>query len=100
MQSFLVFFQIHNTSRKLGKEGDYYDTLWIIDSMRVSNNQVKCVVLAFQQQVPFQLSDEILGMFDPLVTERVNPDSPNVSASSMPNSDPVSAVLRNAAFAE
>ncbi|VDO40803.1 unnamed protein product, partial [Onchocerca flexuosa] len=46
------------------------------------------------------LSDEILGMFDPLVADRVIPDFSNVSASSLPNSDPVSAVLRNAAFAD
>ncbi|VBB35590.1 unnamed protein product, partial [Acanthocheilonema viteae] len=38
-------------------------------------------------------------MFDPLVAERVIPHSSNVSASSKSNSDPVSAVLRNAAFA-
>uniref|UniRef100_A0A915PE56 non-specific protein-tyrosine kinase n=1 Tax=Setaria digitata TaxID=48799 RepID=A0A915PE56_9BILA len=46
------------------------------------------------------LSDEILGMFDPLVTERVTSDARNVSASSVSNSDPVSTVLRNAAFAD
>uniref|UniRef100_A0A0R3RY40 non-specific protein-tyrosine kinase n=1 Tax=Elaeophora elaphi TaxID=1147741 RepID=A0A0R3RY40_9BILA len=46
------------------------------------------------------LSDEILGLFDPLVAERVIPDSSNVSASSMSDSDPVSVVLRNAAFAD
>ncbi|EJD74695.1 TK/ACK protein kinase [Loa loa] len=46
------------------------------------------------------LSDEILGMFDPLVAERVIPASPIVAASSVSNSDPVSAVLRNAAFAD
>ncbi|CAG9530328.1 unnamed protein product [Cercopithifilaria johnstoni] len=46
------------------------------------------------------LSDEILGMFDPLVAERVIPGSTNVSASSISNSDRVNAVLRNAAFAD
>ncbi|KAM3728933.1 Tyrosine-protein kinase [Dirofilaria immitis] len=66
-------------------------------SSRYADNN--SIVNSSKQRNSF-LSDEILGMFDPLVAERVISDFPNVSASSMSNSDPVNIVLRNAAFAD
>ncbi|KAK6111795.1 Protein tyrosine kinase family protein [Brugia pahangi] len=67
-----------------------------LPSRHVSNSSV---VNSSKQRNSY-LSDEILGMFDPLVAERVIPASTNMSTSSISNSDPVSLVLRNAAFAD
>uniref|UniRef100_A0AAF5PJM2 non-specific protein-tyrosine kinase n=1 Tax=Wuchereria bancrofti TaxID=6293 RepID=A0AAF5PJM2_WUCBA len=67
-----------------------------LPSRHVSNSSV---VNSSKQRNSY-LSDEILGMFDPLVAERVIPASTNMSTSSISNSDPVSVVLRNAAFAD
>ncbi|VDK80868.1 unnamed protein product [Litomosoides sigmodontis] len=68
----------------------------VLPSRRANNS---ALVNSSKQRNSY-LSDEILGMFDPLVTERVVSNAPNDSASSILNPDPISVVLRNAAFAD
>ncbi|VDK72097.1 unnamed protein product [Onchocerca ochengi] len=89
----VLLYDSHNVPLNLSKP---MKNRVYLSSGRANNNSV----MNSSKQRNSYLSDEILGMFDPLVADRVIPDFSNVSASSLPNSDPVSIVLRNAAFAD